>query len=418
MLSKLSLRFISDKRGTVLVVGALLLPALAILIGGTIDYAWIVKQRISVQAAADAAALTVAKDLSLADANNTNFANLAETLATVYVKQNTSLDPDAVKIKSEVSSQPTEVSVTANFRAESFFENGFGLLPKRVEVSATARVIGKPNICLLGLNRGDGGTITLEENARVEGDNCAVFSNSSHPDSIKSKKTSMLQAATICASGGYEGEKSNFSPIPYTDCPSFEDPLKSRPEPMIGGCTTKEKLVIERSRQLMPGTYCGGLEIKGNAEVTLQPGIFAIKNGELTVSDEAKLLGSKVGLFFTGAGAKMMFDRDTTISISAPEDGEMTGLLIYASRSVGDETFKILSNNARVLLGTVYLPSGTLYVETEQPVADKSAYTAIVADTIHLMKEPTLVLNTNYNESEVPVPDGIEGAGQPVTLVN
>ena len=141
-----------------------------------------------------------------------------------------------------------------------------------------------------------------------------------------------------------------------------------------------------------------------------------MKDGPLVVTDEAELHSKGAGLFFTGNGADLLFDRDTTISMEAPKSGLMSGLLFFSSRKMGIETFKILSNDARVLIGTIYLPNGRLLVETEQPVADKSAFTAVIADTIHLIGKPNLVLNTDYSDTTVPVPRGIKGVGQPVRL--
>jgi hypothetical protein len=57
-----------------------------------------------------------------------------------------------------------------------------------------------------------------------------------------------------------------------------------------------------------------------------------------------------------------------------------------------------------------------LHIDANAPVADKSAYTAIVARMLTLYGGPHLVLNTNYEQTDVPVPDGIKGVGQPVQL--
>ena len=71
----------------------------------------------------------------------------------------------------------------------------------------------------------------------------------------------------------------------------------------------------------------------------------------------------------------------------------------------------------RTLLGTIYLPKAELHVEAERAIADQSAYTAIVADTMRLYGGPHLILNTRYNDTPVPVPGGIKGVGQPISLV-
>ncbi len=41
--------------------------------------------------------------------------------------------------------------------------------------------------------------------------------------------------------------------------------------------------------------------------------------------------------------------------------------------------YRIISNNARTMLGTIYLPSGRVVIDADKPVADQSAYTVLVA---------------------------------------
>ncbi len=48
--------------------------------------------------------------------------------------------------------------------------------------------------------------------------------------------------------------------------------------------------------------------------------------------------------------------------------------------------------------------------------AANSAYTAIVARTLEVEDGPTVVLNTDYDLTNVPVPEGIRGTGEPVKL--
>ena len=58
-----------------------------------------------------------------------------------------------------------------------------------------------------------------------------------------------------------------------------------------------------------------------------------------------------------------------------------------------------------------------LHVDANSPIADKSAYTAIVARMLTLYGGPHLVLNSNYEQTDVPVPKGIRGAAQPASIV-
>ena len=409
-------RFARCRDGSIAIIAAGAVPLMLLMASGAIDYAFIYKQRGALQSAADAAAIAGARGLSMSDAQRDNVAEVVKAVVKYSVKSNTSRNMGQLAVSSAVSTSPIEVTVKVSQSISTFFGKLFGTSAVAVTVNATARVIGQPHICVLGLNRFASGTISLEKEARVTGENCAVFSNSSHQNSIQSKNSSNLTADLICSRGGKDGTKGNFNPEPLTDCPGFEDPLAGRPEPSVGKCDHEHELVITTNQSLSPGVYCGGITIEAGARVELQSGIYVIKDGPLTVTRGGQLIGKEVGLFFTGRGASLLFDRDSTISLEAPRKGVMAGLLLFASRSLDKERFKILSDDARVLLGTIYLPSSELFIDAGSPIADKSAYTAIVADTMRLYGGPHLILNTGYDDTEVPVPNGIKGVGQPVRL--
>jgi hypothetical protein len=286
-----------------------------------------------------------------------------------------------------------------------------------VEVRSAARVVGSPNICVLGLNAHEQGTISLEQSARVTGQGCAVFSNSAHPRGLKSKNSATLTARMICTRGGKDGGPGNYAPEPTVNCPSFEDPLLSRFEPDVGFCDPSAPRVVTTKISLAPGTYCG-LEIAAGGEVNLFRGVYVFLDRPLVVRDGGSLIGDNAGLFFKGQSAFFTFEAGSHISLEAPQDGVMAGLLIFSSRSQSDRLiYSILSNDARKMVGTIYIPKGELRIDATAPVADKSPYTAIVADKMRLYGGPHLILNTDYSETDIPVPQGIAGAGQPPILI-
>jgi uncharacterized membrane protein len=44
-------------------------------------------------------------------------------------------------------------------------------------------------------------------------------------------------------------------------------------------------------------------------------------------------------------------------------------------------------------------------------VADQSAYTVIIVRRVQLKQAPNLVLNANYHQTDVPLPEGLKGQG-------
>ncbi|MEX0344202.1 MAG: hypothetical protein AB3N20_04715 [Rhizobiaceae bacterium] len=224
------------------------------------------------------------------------------------------------------------------------------------------------------------------------------------------KKASMV-ADLACTAGGFGGAAKNYNKLPITDCPPMEDPLKLRTPPSFSSTTCKASALQLKDegvmQRLSPGVYCDGLTIKSGAQVTLDPGIYVIKDGPLTLSANATLFGRGVGLYFTGTGSTFLLESGSTVDLEAAKSGSMAGLIFFQDRSSASADFVLRSKNASVLLGTIYLPNGNFIVDTNSKVADASAYTAIVARSIQLMRKPNVVLNTNYESTDVPVPAGL-----------
>lgn len=410
-------RLAGETGGVIAIKFALALPVMLLGTGIAIDYARYIREDGILQGAADAAALAAAKELSLTDTKIDSMSAVADSVVSRHLdlRHGTSGRPTAT-VTTGVTRDPIEVTVDVSSRFVSRFAALLGSNFPDTRARAKARIVGQPNICVLGLNTREGGTISLEQNARVTGQNCAVYSNSSHNNGLKSKNSASLQATFICTRGGKDGGPGSFDPDPLVDCPEFDDPLQDRPEPTIAACDPALPTVVTSDTILYPGTYCG-LEIRSGARVTLRDGIFAIKDKPLIVTGGASMIGEAVGLYFVGASASLRFDRQSTISLKAPTSGPMAGLLVFGSRSQSESlTHNILSDDARVLIGTIYIPKGELRIDAQSPIADQSAYTAIVADKMRLYGGPHLVLNTNYNQTEIPVPEGIKGVAQPVML--
>ena len=157
-----------------------------------------------------------------------------------------------------------------------------------------------------------------------------------------------------------------------------------------------------------PGVYCGGLTIKKDANVELRPGVYIFKDGPLLATDRSILTGKNVGLYFTGDRATLNFQKATTIELTAPKTGPMAGLLMFSDRTNSEsQRFIISSDKAGVLLGTIYLPNAQLYIDSSEAVGNQSAYTVIVSRYFEATGGPTVTINSDYNSTDIPVPDGV-----------
>lgn len=406
--------------GGIAVIFAATLPFLLTIAGLATDYATLIKFRLDLQQAADAAALAGAREIPLAVSKASRVASAVRSYAAYELTGNAAasdaeLGARQITLDIQVIDNFSAVRVMMRQAWQPFFMHFLDASATPVTVTAQARFVGRNNICVLGLGN-DKKTVFLDKAAKLTGNNCGVFSNAAASDGLFIDTGAYLRAKIICSTGGAPFGRADVSPAPVTDCPKVDDPLAQRAAPSVSGCDHDGLVVGAGSKTLGPGVYCGGLTISGKANVTLDPGIYVIKDGGLVVAGQATAQGSGVGFYITdAAAAPIHFTPKTHISLAAAKDGPMAGLLVFEDRNLPVKLkHKISSDDARTLLGTIYLPVGGLVVDASQPVADQSAHTAIVAKSLELNFGPNLILNSDYDMTDVPVPAGIAGSSQVV----
>ena len=145
------------------------------------------------------------------------------------------------------------------------------------------------------------------------------------------------------------------------------------------------------------------------------PGTYVISDGKFTVADTAKITGEHVGFYLSGDASTIDFTDDASINLSGEVKGELVGVLFFEDRAASlNRKYHIQSTHVDELTGTIYLSRGTLLVDPNSPVAENSAYTAIIANRLELTEGPELTLNSDYGSTDVPVPAGIESTVQVV----
>jgi Flp pilus assembly protein TadG len=395
----------ADESGAVGLMFAFLIPMILAVTGVSVDYASLSAQRAKLQAVADASALAAAREFRLGNAEIRTLNQAATTYANgTLAGQNLS-----ATITPSVDLRNRSITVKLALNAPTLLMQYGGASASRIEVVATARMMGGAPICVIGLDQKAQTTVELDRTATLEATGCSIYSNSKHPRGLIAREGASIRAAFICSAGGRESPgRGSFSPTPQTDCPAIPDPLLSRVLPTSGVCLRNNARFNGGVVFLEPGTYCGGVRFDNGARAVLAPGVYVFKDGPLVVTGGSRFRGINVALHFVGRNAELNFEADSRISITAPRSGAMAGILISEARNNSKNlVHSIMSNDARTLLGTIYLPSGRFHVGADRPVADESAYTIVVADRFTLSNGPTMVLNTNYDRSDIPVPDGV-----------
>ena len=404
--------FAACRRGGVATLFAVSVPAAMGALALAVDYSTLSLSHSRLQSVADTTALAASQELRLSSVSPDQLSTFARGFAQAQLRDAGFGD---VSVNATTGDNRTTLEVTIAATPSLHF--GVALGEPTVSVRAVARLLGGLPICVLALSPTDKGALNFDKDSRLSAPGCAIYSDSIAKDGIKSNTKAVVTAGFICSAGGAVKHAGGFVPEPLTDCPIVPDPLASRPAPPVGGCDATNLKITGGSRSLLPGTYCGGIAVSGGATVTLQSGVYVIKDGPLDIGGRGSLSGTNVGVYLTGNGAVLNFRADSSISLTAPKNGPLASLLFFEDRaSAINRKHQIDSNDARQMLGTVYLSRGSFSVDANNPVADQSAYTVIVARKIEANAGPNLVLNTNYGASDIPVPLGLGPNGASVRL--
>lgn len=441
---------LKDRRGNIAVMTALLAPLMLAFAGGGVDFYRWSNQRAELKELADMLATRGAREFLLANATASQIRSVLKSAVDHGAADNFDLGAFVMDVGVDMTNAAVSVTLVQPPKPGLLLTK---VSPYKEDISirSTAVARGGMNVCVVALEESASGAVSAQLNAKLTARECAIMSNSTSTLGVVASGGAKLTAASICSAGGYGGIFMNYEPTPTTDCPAYPDPLADRPAPSVGSCTYNDKSVGKASKiiekavartadnlvassalrlpdrllnkdgaiaeTLSPGVYCGGLTVGSAGDATLLPGLYVIKDGPLAVALGGRLSGEGVSFYLVGDDATLFFGPESKITLTAQEDGPLAGILFFEDRNAPAERLhKILSDDARTLLGTFYLPRGILAVASVLPVADQSAYTVIVAKKLVMVGSPTLVLNADYDSTNVPVPDGVGPMGGTIYL--
>ncbi|MFA6039381.1 MAG: prepilin-type N-terminal cleavage/methylation domain-containing protein [Candidatus Peribacteraceae bacterium] len=215
-----------------------------------------------------------------------------------------------------------------------------------------------PYTSLLGmvlLSSSTPGSLTLSGNARLTvspGGGAQI--NSANAAAVKLSGNAVLTIPTLNV-GGTPGTSvsgnavlngtvlNGASPVP--------DPLASVPVPTPSATPFPKATVNGNNvRTLDPGTYNGGIAVSGNAQVTLNPGVYYLDGG-LSVSGNGRLTGSDVMIYCTDGVFKL--SGNGIVSLSNRTVGPYAGVTFFQERT-STQNVQITGNGNLDLHGIFY----------------------------------------------------------------
>jgi Putative Tad-like Flp pilus-assembly len=250
----------------------------------------------------------------------------------------------------------TRRSAVNNNPAATYFAGLMGYDEVDVETTSVAGRVSA--VCILALDPSSESAF-LVNNGTVIAEGCAVQVNSDDPQALDVTSNGTMETLETCVHGGSR-ILGSATPPPTTGCPPVSDPLAGLEEPTVGGCDhTNIVLSAPNTFNLTEGVYCGGLEIKGQAEVFMAPGLYIMKNGPFTITGQANVTGNGVTIFLTGNDAVADTGGSGAIELSAPTTGDLAGILFFEGRDntpLQEHAFRGGSNKS--YSGVIYTPVG------------------------------------------------------------
>ncbi len=252
-----------------------------------------------------------------------------------------------------------------------------------ITVTAKAEKRSSDPVCILALNPTDADSIKIFGNATLRAPNCAAMANSTSKEAIRQYGGKSLARTLITGvTGSYSG--ANIEPKPIADVEPMDDPYIDVPLPKPGDCMNVAAKLSKKAFVLEPGTYCGGISISPGASVSLKPGIYIIKDGQLSIGAGSTLTGQDVLLAFIGSDSFLYSNSNSVIDLTSPRSGFykniqfMSDRELGASRKGGEQA--TLSSSTLTYDGVMYLPEQDIWIKGGSQIFAKSASMVMVAD--------------------------------------
>jgi hypothetical protein len=387
-------RFVRDISGNVAIFVAIGFSALA----GSAGIALLMVQdnyeRTKLQAALDAGALagtalpfgaSDAERIKVAEASFTQNANAGGSMSTS--------DPDAryvsgSTVKPVFSVSEARVAGTASIKINAGLGAFVGIEDFDVNVDAQAEKISSDQVCVLALNASSPKGIEVYGNAQFNAHDCAAQANSDDSEGMYMNGNASASASMFGVTGNFEGNA--WSPQPTAGIEPTKDPYADVPVPTPGICMDVASKMQQSTVTLDPGTYCGGLNIKADSHVTLNPGIYIMKDGKFAVNSGAVVRGEEVMIAFVGADSFLHLLSQADMNITSPVSGTYKNLAFMSDRDLSsskhEEEWTTIMGGAKLEYdGVMYLPEQQIWVSGtahETIIKGYSPTMVMVADKI------------------------------------
>jgi len=386
-------RFIDCRKGSVAPMLALAALPLFGFVGAAVDFSRAASVRTSMQTALDATVLMLAKD------TQTQSDEQFSASFTSYFNSNFS-HPDISNLNVTASKSSSIVTASATGVVAHRFMGLIGLSAMNVAVHAKAEATADGLGCVLSLHPHAPGAATGQGSTGVLLNGCSLYDNSDSVTALTVGGSAHITAYSVGVVGKVSGEENITTTQGIrTGMGIVKDPYAAASYPAFFGCT-EQNFTAKNDITIDPGVYCNGITVHSGAVLTLNPGIYYLDGGSLTVNGGATLTGVGVTLVFTKKNkndyATASINGNATINLKPPNYGSTAGIVIFGDRQMPVGTsFKFNGGAEQYLGGAIYVPTGE--VSFSGGSSTSTSCTQLIAGTVIFTGNSNFALNcANY----------------------
>ena len=388
-----------------------MVPAM-LLVGGAIDFGRAYSLRAKLQKAADSAVLAAASMPS--SAVTADRISAAKTTFTTNLSGKIAAIPTVTVAEGKITLN-TSADVITSFLSMAQIEK----LTIRAEASASSSAPNQP-ICMLALDPESVDGIHIQGANVVRYLGCWAHTNSVKATAINANGSNATATGDgHCAVGGYAAEHNNFTPTPKTGCAVVNDPFatvsaynlplssyqSTFTAPTLATTCKASNLSLKKGTYTLdPGRYCGGIDIKAQATVVFNPGVYVIDNGLFNVQSGASVSGSNLLFYYSGSNSRMTIIGGGTVNLKGRNTGSSyQGFLMIAH----PDAWRGLDSNIQGggtfnMEGMVYMPTQRILVSGNGDVNGSSKNFGIVAKDFYFQGNGTFNFKVRDGSSTLP----------------
>jgi hypothetical protein len=349
-------------------------------VGASVDYTHGNAVKASMQAAVDAVALNLARSASSLNDTQLN-QKAADSFSALFQRS----EAQGATVSAQYSADAKSLTVSATGSINTDFMAVMGRSTLNIGARAVAVVKGEGTACVLALNKTASGAALAQGSTTVNLTGCSLYDNSGNASALQVGGSAKLTALSVGVVGGISGNAGITTTAGIqTGVSPIDDPYAKLEIPAYSGCL-KHNYSEKKQATINPGVYCGGMKLNAGADVTLNPGVYTIDQGDLTVNGGAKMTGTGVTIIFTSSTGNnyptASINGGATISLTPPTDGPTAGVVMFGDRAMPVGTkFDFNGGASQYIGGAIYFPKGA--VTFAGGAGTTASCTKLIADTV------------------------------------